>query len=125
MTLHHIKDVSKLLNQIYAALVPGGTICLTDLDLDGGLFHEDNTGVFHFGFDRQELRKAFSETGFIDVRDTTATEIMKPDKNKKREKRNKGKDSFKEVAYLRRENQAGLMEIRGRRNIHESSLILF
>ncbi len=81
MTLHHIRDLSQLLKQIYMVLTPGGTACLTDLDLEGGLFHEDNTGVFHFGFDRLELRESLAEAGFIDIRDTTATEIIKPGKN--------------------------------------------
>lgn len=81
MTLHHIKNVAPLLTQLHNVLTPGGTLCITDLDLDGGLFHEDNTGIFHFGFDRQDLRKAFSKAGFTDILDTTATEIVKPDKN--------------------------------------------
>ncbi|EKD39965.1 MAG: pedicted SAM-dependent methyltransferase, partial [uncultured bacterium] len=78
MTLHHIENVAPLLREFHRVLTPGGTLCITDLDLDGGLFHEDNTGVFHFGFDRQDLRKAFAEAGFADIRDTTATEIVKP-----------------------------------------------
>jgi len=78
MTLHHIRKVSPLLDQLYAVLAPGGTLCITDLDLEGGLFHDDNTGVFHFGFDRQELRNAFTASGFVDIRDTTATDIVKP-----------------------------------------------
>ncbi len=81
MTLHHIKDVPQLLKQFFAVLTPGGTVCLTDLDLEGGLFHEDNTGVFHFGFDRQELSEALAENGFVDIRETTATEIVKLGKN--------------------------------------------
>jgi 2-polyprenyl-3-methyl-5-hydroxy-6-metoxy-1,4-benzoquinol methylase len=79
MTLHHIQNVASFLAQLHGVLAPGGTLCLTDLDLDGGTFHDDNTGVFHFGFDRQELRKAFLQAGFADIRDTTATEIAKPD----------------------------------------------
>ncbi len=81
MTLHHIENVAPLLREFHRVLTPGGTLCITDLDLDGGLFHEDNTGVFHFGFDRQDLRKAFAEAGFADIRDTTATEIVKPGKS--------------------------------------------
>jgi 2-polyprenyl-3-methyl-5-hydroxy-6-metoxy-1,4-benzoquinol methylase len=81
MTLHHIKNLAPFLSQLYNVLAPGGSICLTDLDLDGGLFHDDNTGVFHFGFDRQDLRKAFLQAGFTDIRDTTATEIAKPGKS--------------------------------------------
>lgn len=78
MTFHHIREIPPLLDQLYAVLVPGGTLCITDLDLDGGLFHDDNTGVFHCGFDRQELRHAFAAAGFVEIRDTTATDIVKP-----------------------------------------------
>lgn len=81
MTLHHVKHVAPLLKEFHKVLTSGGTLCIADLDLDGGLFHEDNTGVFHFGFDRQDLRKAFAEAGFADIRDTTATEIVKPGKS--------------------------------------------
>lgn len=81
MTLHHVKEITPLLEQLHAVLVPGGALCITDLDLDGGLFHDDNTGVFHAGFGRQELRQAFSAAGFADIRDVTATEIVKADGN--------------------------------------------
>ena len=78
MTLHHIKDTKSLLGQFFQILAPGGYLCISDLDPEGGLFHNDNTGVFHHGFDRAELRKLFSETGFTDVRDVTAAEMEKP-----------------------------------------------
>ncbi len=79
MTLHHVKEIAPLLRQLHGMLLPEGTLCITDLDPDGGMFHDDNTGVFHSGFDRQELRRAFSAAGFADIRDTTAAEIVKPD----------------------------------------------
>lgn len=78
MTLHHVREIEPLFATLHKALLAGGTLCLADLDLEGGAFHEDNTGVFHQGFDRAALRKALQEVGFIDVRDLTATEIVKP-----------------------------------------------
>ena len=54
-----------------------GVLAIADLDPDGGRFHEDNTGVFHFGFERAAMRALFAETGFIDVRDSTATETIR------------------------------------------------
>jgi hypothetical protein len=54
---------------------------LADLDAEGGQFHEDNTGVFHFGFDRAALRSLCLDAGFVEVADLTATEIEKPDRN--------------------------------------------
>ncbi len=78
MTLHHMRDPEALLQQLAAALVPGGILAIADLELDGGLFHDDNTGVFHHGFDRAAVRAMFAEAGFADIRDSRATEITKP-----------------------------------------------
>lgn len=81
MTLHHIKEIEPLLAQFYDITEPGGYLCIADLDLDGGQFHEDNTGVFHCGFDRACLRDVFIKAGYDDVRDTTAAEVIKPNAN--------------------------------------------
>ena len=67
MTLHHIKEIGPLLAQLYEVIAPGSYLCISDLDLDGGQFHEDNTGVFHFGFDRAALQEDFLKVGFDDV----------------------------------------------------------
>lgn len=78
MTLHHVREIEPLLARLHAALLPGGSLCLADLDLEGGRFHEDNTGVFHFGFDRSVLGDALRSVGFTGIRDRTAAEIVKP-----------------------------------------------
>ncbi len=78
MTLHHIKDTDSLLNQFHNILKPGGYLCLSDLDLDDGKFHGDNTGVFHNGFSRRKLQKSFTIAGFQNITETTAAEITKP-----------------------------------------------
>ena len=78
MTLHHIQEIASLLRQCNAVMVPGATLCLADLDLEGGRFHEDNTGVFHFGFDRAALHTMLIDAGFVDVAAVTAAEIEKP-----------------------------------------------
>jgi SAM-dependent methyltransferase len=78
MSLHHIKNVGPLLKQFYGITAPGGHLCIADLDLDDGQFHESNEGVFHFGFDRAELGKAFTEAGLRDIKSRTAAEISKP-----------------------------------------------
>jgi len=80
MTLHHIKELEPLFAQFYKVTAPGGYLCISDLDLDGGQFHEDNTGVFHFGFDRAALQEVFVEAGFVDVRNVSASEMLKPSK---------------------------------------------
>ena len=81
MTLHHIKEIEPLFDQFYKITTPAGYLCITDLDLDDGQFHDDNTGVFHFGFARPSLRKIFTEAGFDNVQDIAATEVVKPARN--------------------------------------------
>jgi hypothetical protein len=81
MTLHHINEIEPLLAQLYSLLAPGGFLCVADLDSEQGRFHGDNTGVFHFGFDRTALRGAFAAAGLVDVSDSTAATIVKPGKN--------------------------------------------
>jgi ubiquinone/menaquinone biosynthesis C-methylase UbiE len=79
MTMHHIPEIAPLLAHFYQVLAPGGCLCVADLDDEGGRFHGDNTGVFHFGFQRDVLRGWFAEAGFVDVVDDTAAEIVKDD----------------------------------------------
>lgn len=78
MTLHHIRDIPALLSQLFSCLNPGGRLCIADLAPDDGRFHENNTGVFHFGFDRNSLGTLLLDAGFQDVRASKATEIAKP-----------------------------------------------
>jgi 2-polyprenyl-3-methyl-5-hydroxy-6-metoxy-1,4-benzoquinol methylase len=78
MTLHHVEKIEPLLKQFYKCLLPGGLVCITDLDLDQGMFHDDNQGVFHFGFDRSAMQRRLSEAGFDKIHDYTASELKKP-----------------------------------------------
>lgn len=78
MTLHHIKDIKSLFDQFYTIMAPAGYLGIADLDLDDGQFHENNTGVFHFGFDRATLRQTFTKAGFDNVQDMSAAVVVKP-----------------------------------------------
>ena len=78
MTIHHLEDTSALLSKLYDMLDDGGFIALADLDSEDGSFHSDNTGVFHYGFDRQLLAKYAQEAGFKDVNFSLASTISKP-----------------------------------------------
>lgn len=80
MTLHHIAEVAPLFRRLYAVLKPGGRVCLADLDLDQGEFHDDNTGVAHFGFDRTQLQALLESEGFREVRFQTAAKMRKKDR---------------------------------------------
>ncbi len=77
MTLHHIREPKALISQFYAVLAPGGILAIADLDSDGGRFHDDNTGVHHSGFERAAVRSLFAEAGFGEIRDSTATSLVK------------------------------------------------
>ena len=77
MTLHHVEDLGYILHEFYNCLLPGGYLCIADLDSDEGDFHRDEEGVVHFGFDRSEMRRLFIEGGFQDVRDITAASVVK------------------------------------------------
>ncbi len=78
MTLHHVKDIASLLKQFYDVLQPSGLLAVADLDSEGGLFHSNNSGVFHFGFDREEMREQCLRAGFRDIRLVQAAQIEKP-----------------------------------------------
>jgi ubiquinone/menaquinone biosynthesis C-methylase UbiE len=78
MTLHHIREIKPLLNQFHNILRSGGYLCIADLDSDDGQFHENNSGVFHEGFDREKLACLIREAGFRDVRCKTAVKVTRP-----------------------------------------------
>ena len=66
MTLHHIKDIKMFINKAYKALTKDGYLCINDLDKEDGTFHKkhNNDGVFHFGFDKENLISLLEEKGF-------------------------------------------------------------
>jgi cyclopropane fatty-acyl-phospholipid synthase-like methyltransferase len=77
MTIHHIKDVQAIFNKFYVLLNNNGTIAIADLDKEDGSFHSEDTGVFHFGFDRNEFMKIAANAGFKDLKIETASTIDK------------------------------------------------
>lgn len=78
MTLHHIEDTTALFSKLYAMLPEHGFIAIADLDSEDGTFHGDNTGVFHYGFDRHLLTESAQKAGFKDVAFSLANTIKKP-----------------------------------------------
>ena len=85
MTLHHVPDTAAVLKRLFGHLRPGGIISIADLDKEDGSFHPDNTGVFHYGFDRTQLKGLLEAAGFSDVHDTTAAGILRPGEKGNRE----------------------------------------
>ena len=81
MALHHIADTAFFATALSRLLPPGGRIAIADLDTEAGDFHADNTGVQHFGFDRDNLARVFSDAGFTDIHTTTAHDFVRPTPN--------------------------------------------
>ncbi|CUV65568.1 putative methyltransferase [Sulfurovum sp. enrichment culture clone C5] len=78
MTIHHVENIKELFLKLFNMVNSGGFIAIADLDSEDGTFHGDNTGVFHFGFDRGELEAIAKEVGFDDIKFETANIIEKP-----------------------------------------------
>lgn len=72
MALHHVADVPHLLQVFAQLLMPGGYLALADLVTENGSFHEDHTGVHHFGFDPAWFTVHLPRCGFQQVQATTA-----------------------------------------------------
>jgi ubiquinone/menaquinone biosynthesis C-methylase UbiE len=66
MSLHHIKDTNMFADKAYKALTKDGYLCINDLDKEDGTFHKkhNNDGVYHFGFDKEELENSLKNSGF-------------------------------------------------------------
>lgn len=81
MAMHHVEDTPKLIQRFAEHLNPGGLIALADLDKEDGSFHpEDIEGVFHSGFERNELQALLEEHGFSEIHFFTAHTVNKEEK---------------------------------------------
>ncbi len=78
MTLHHIEDIKELLHDFYKMLKSGGSIALADLDTEKGDFHTEDTGIYHFGFERDYLVELAKSVGFKNVKIQSASIAYKP-----------------------------------------------
>lgn len=76
MTMHHVENTSRLIQKLAEHLNDSGIVALADLDSEDGSFHPaDTEGVFHFGFDRDELRSIMENHGFGQIEFITAHTI--------------------------------------------------
>ena len=81
MALHHVEDLPPIFSRLFRAGNKGARLALADLDSEGGKFHPDNAGVFHFGFDRLELADMLAGCGFTAIDAVTAATIERPAKD--------------------------------------------
>ncbi len=78
MTLHHVENLKAFFDVIYKNINVGGFIAIADLETEDGTFHSDNAGVFHFGFEKEELCKVVESCGFKKVELENINTINKP-----------------------------------------------
>jgi cyclopropane fatty-acyl-phospholipid synthase-like methyltransferase len=80
MTMHHIKDIDAMFRRFHTLVKPGGFIAIADLDKEDGTFHSEDTGIFHFGFERDVIAQAAKEAGFVNVDVIPASVISKEER---------------------------------------------
>jgi cyclopropane fatty-acyl-phospholipid synthase-like methyltransferase len=81
MTMHHIEDIGALFHKLYGMLQEKGFIAIADLGSEDGTFHDDNDGVYHFGFDFENLKEMAKAAGFREISAEKAHSIEKPHGN--------------------------------------------
>ena len=77
MTMHHIQNIDAMFVKFHAMLKDGGFIALADLESEDGSFHTENTGVHHFGFDKDAFAKSASAANFQKIKIQSASAIQK------------------------------------------------
>ena len=78
MAMHHIAEVDRVLKAFHTMLLPGGVLCIADLDTEPGTFHPASVPVPHHGFDRGDFKSRLAEHGFAETKDITAAKFAKP-----------------------------------------------
>jgi cyclopropane fatty-acyl-phospholipid synthase-like methyltransferase len=78
MTMHHIEHVEEIFKKFYSLLDDNGTLAIADIDKEDGSFHTEDTGVFHYGFDRNEFLRIAENAGFRELKIQTASVMEKP-----------------------------------------------
>lgn len=75
MSIHHIKDTAGALKKLFNSLKENGRIAIADLEKEDGTFHGDNNGIFHYGFDSDEIFDLMADAGFTGIRLKTVYKI--------------------------------------------------
>lgn len=78
MTLHHIKDIESLFKKFYTLVKDGGFLAICDIDKEDGTFHTVDSGIEHYGFDRDEFKLWCKKGGFKDIKIADGVDIVKP-----------------------------------------------
>lgn len=81
MTLHHIENLEEFFKTIHKNINENGFLAIADLESEDGTFHSNNSDVFHFGFDEEELCDIVLACGFKEIKFKNINTINKPEKN--------------------------------------------
>ena len=80
MVLHHIQNVELVVRRMAGALVEGGWLAFADLDGGSEDFHADNTGIMHFGFDKDQRQALCQQAWLTEIRTVEALRIPRDGK---------------------------------------------
>ena len=78
MTMHHVDDIATMFEKFHSMLNPGGFIAISDLETEDGSFHTEDTGVFHFGFEQDEILDFATNAGFKNCAVSIVSTVHKP-----------------------------------------------
>lgn len=82
MAMHHVEDTDLMIQRFAEHLKPQAKLALADLDSEDGTFHpEDVEGVYHDGFDRENLKNILEKNGFQNIKFRTVHTIDKVSKD--------------------------------------------
>lgn len=77
MTLHHVLDLTPVLDGFAKLLDSGGQLCVVDLVKEDGSFHSDRDFHGHHGFDPDDLSARLESAGFTDIRVERIYDVVK------------------------------------------------
>jgi ubiquinone/menaquinone biosynthesis C-methylase UbiE len=78
MTMHHIPNTDNTLRHCHALTVPGGWLCIADLEKEDGSFHKNEPDFDgHNGFERNLLQNKVEAAGFENVHFATIFWVKK------------------------------------------------
>lgn len=78
MAVHHVEDISALIDDLRLLLKPGGRVTIGELITEDGTFHAPEV-VPHNGFDPHELARTFTSGGFTPNEPYTFVTMPKKD----------------------------------------------
>lgn len=77
MAFHHLKEPQKIMKKLCSSLKAGGRIAIADLFSEDGTFHDDNSGIWHFGFSPEEISGWYENVKIKNLRIIAAHSVTK------------------------------------------------